>query len=89
MDFVNFSGCLTLVLLVFLSCVIETFPVSNVTLFSILCFGVSLMLSMLLYLGISGDDALRPSPIHGHTHSNRRSIQTSQNCSHHCRLVVF
>ena len=42
----------------FLSCEIETFPVSNVTLSLILCFGVSLMLSMLLYLGESGDDDL-------------------------------
>ena len=55
-DFVDFNDRLTLVLLVFPSCVIEkTFPVSNVTLFLILCFGVSLMLNMLLYLGISGD----------------------------------
>ena len=58
-DFVNFNDRLTLVLLVFPSCVIEkAFPVLNVTLFLILCFGVSLMLSMLLYLGISGDDVL-------------------------------
>ena len=32
-DFVNSNDRLALVLLVFLSCVIETFPVSNVTLF--------------------------------------------------------
>ena len=59
MDFVNFNDRLTLALLVFLSCAIEnTCPVSNVTLVFILYFGVSLRLSMLLYLGVTGDGIL-------------------------------